>query len=195
MARQLQKITLLAAAFAAAAAAQDFSHKEALAGAKGSCQPCHAAVLKLTEVSRKGRPVKWIRFNHELHLKLGNPAPVLLKAIETKAYIPGLGAEPALIQPHLEKALVACTACHRGMTGVTGKLARENYPHMSDCLVCHNRIDNPFSCEKCHVEDAKELRPASHRVNGFADGHSSKSVAKAECAVCHGRKFTCLGCH
>lgn len=175
--------------------AQDFSHQEALAASKGSCQPCHAAVLKLTEVARKERPVKWIRFNHELHLKLGNPAPVLLKAIETKAYLPGLGAKPDDIKPHLEKATSACTACHRGLNTVTGKLARENYPHMSDCLVCHNKIDNPFSCEKCHVEEAKDLRPVSHTLRGFADGHSSKDVSKAECAVCHGRKFTCLGCH
>jgi len=175
--------------------AQPISHKQALAATKGSCQPCHAPVLKLTEVSRKERPVKWIRFNHELHLKLGNPAPVLLQAIESKAYLSGLGADPDKLRPHLEKATMACAACHRGMSEATGALTRENYPHMSDCLVCHNKIDNPFSCEQCHVEDAKELRPVSHRANGFADGHSSKSVSKAECAVCHGRKFTCLGCH
>jgi hypothetical protein len=195
LARQLQKVIAVAACWAATVAAQTFAHQEALAGTKGSCQPCHAPVLKLTEVSKKERPVKWIRFNHELHLKLGNPAPVLLNAIETKAYLPGLGADPDKLKPHLEAASTACAACHRGMAAVSGKLAKENYPHMSDCLVCHNKIDNPFSCEKCHVEEPRDLRPASHAAPGFADGHSAKTVAKAECAVCHGRKFTCLGCH
>lgn len=183
------------AACALASPAQTINHAEALKASKGSCQPCHTALLKLTEVSKKERPVRWIRFNHELHLKLGNPAPVLLKAIESKAYLPGLGADPEKLKPHLAQANIACTACHRGMSEATGALTKANYPHMSDCLVCHNKIDNPFSCEKCHVEDAKELRPDSHKAQGFADGHSNKLVNKAECAVCHGRRFTCLGCH
>jgi hypothetical protein len=178
------------------ALAGQINHQEALKSSKGGCQPCHAEVLKSVEVSKKDRPVRWVRFNHELHLKLGNPAPVLLKAIESKAYLAGLGADPDKIKPHLEQATIACTACHRGLgEATTTPLTKANYPHMSDCLVCHNKIDNPFSCEKCHVEDAKELRPASHRASGFADGHSSKTVSKAECAVCHGKRFTCLGCH
>jgi len=196
LAHQLQKVILLAAA-AATLTAQEFPHKEALAKNGGVCQPCHAAVLKSTEVTKRAsRPVKWIRFNHEFHLKMGNVAPVLLKAIENETYLKGLGADPAVVKPWLEKAALPCTACHRGLTEAASPvLAKQNYPHMSDCLVCHNKIDNPFSCETCHVEDAKTLRPASHLAHGFADGHSKKDVAKAECAVCHGKKFTCLGCH
>ena len=186
----------MAIATAHAAAQPSFDHKAALAQTKGACEPCHAEMVKSTEITKRaGRPVRHIRFNHELHLKLGNPAPILAKAIDTKDFIPGLGADPAVIRPQLDKVTVACSACHRGMAAVTAKLARENYPHMSDCLVCHNKIDNPFSCEKCHVEEATELRPAAHAVRGFADGHSLKSVSKSECAVCHGRKFSCLGCH
>ena len=188
--------SLLLVCATVAAAQPSFDHQAALVQTKGACQPCHAPITTSKEVSKRAdRPVRWIRFNHELHLKLGNPAPILAKAIDTKAYIPGLGADPAVIRPHLDNVTIACSACHRQMTAVTAHLSKENYPHMSDCLVCHNKIDNPFSCEKCHVEDAKDLRPTSHATRSFADGHSQKTVSKAECAVCHGRKFTCLGCH
>lgn len=172
----------------------DFNHAEALPRTKGSCQPCHAAVLKSTAVSAKDRAVRHVKFSHELHLKLGNVAPVLIKAIDSGAYLPGLGADPARVKPLLEAAGNACQACHRGLT-TASNLGKLNYPHMSDCLVCHDKIENPFSCETCHEGDIRALRPVSHTARDFADSHSSKSVAKQECAVCHGRKFSCLGCH
>lgn len=174
--------------------AVDFNHAEALPKTKGSCQPCHAAVLNSVAVTKKDRPVRHVKFSHELHVKLPDIAPVLLKAIDSGAYLPGLGSDPARIKPLLEAAGNQCQACHRGLTTATsvGKL---NYPHMSDCLVCHDKIENPFSCETCHEGDARELRPLSHKDNTFADRHSTKAIAKQECAVCHGRKFSCLGCH
>ena len=66
---------------------------------------------------------------------------------------------------------------------------------MADCLVCHNKVDPPFSCGFCHVEGAN-LKPASHAAN-FLESHSRKdaNLDLKTCAVCHGRKFTCLGCH
>ena len=71
--------------------------------------------------------------------------------------------------------------------------AKVHYPEMSDCLVCHNKIDPPFSCETCHGVD-KTLKTALHTPD-YLDAHTRKTVAKVGCASCHGRKFTCLGCH
>jgi len=66
---------------------------------------------------------------------------------------------------------------------------------MADCIVCHNQIDNPFSCDKCHASGVN-LKPASH-VEGFMSAHSSgkMNLDKASCTICHGRTFRCLGCH
>ena len=56
-------------------------------------------------------------------------------------------------------------------------------------------IDPPDSCAFCHPKGA-QLKPASH-VAGFLDTHTNKNLNLdlKSCAVCHGRKFTCLGCH
>lgn len=38
-----------------------------------------------------------------------------------------------------------------------------------------------------------------YHEGSFADNHSrgleKMALTKAECGVCHGRKFSCLGCH
>ncbi len=75
-------------------------------------------------------------------------------------------------------------------------MTRAAYPQMADCLVCHSRIEPPFSCEKCHAEGA-QLKPANH-TPAWLDTHSSGGIRKEDhttCAVCHGRRFTCQGCH
>jgi hypothetical protein len=74
-------------------------------------------------------------------------------------------------------------------------VTRANRPRMADCLVCHNRIEPPFSCEKCH-DDVARLAPASHTPD-WIDVHSSgqAKLDRQSCAVCHGRKFRCQGCH
>lgn len=179
-------------ALAGGLAAQSFSHAEALRKVKG-CQPCHAAIPKSREVvARAARPVRWVKFSHETHVKLAGIAATLQKAVDNKSYL-GMRA------PDLREAMAssnACQACHRGMGEVAGELAKANYPAMADCLVCHNKIDPPFSCAQCHAEDPKALQPASH-VAGFVDLHTSKTAGleKATCAGCHGRRFTCMGCH
>jgi hypothetical protein len=66
---------------------------------------------------------------------------------------------------------------------------------MADCLVCHSQIDPPFSCEFCHAP-GDHLKPVSHTPD-FIDTHTSGKLKldKSSCAVCHGRTFTCQGCH
>ncbi len=129
-------------------------------------------------------------FSHAKHLKLGNIAPVIAAAIDKGTY---LGRSGAQIRPFLNSAN-ACAACHRGLEN-SDAVSRDNMPQMADCLVCHNTISPPDSCEFCHPKSAK-LTPVSH-VSGFLDSHSNKNsgLDLPSCAVCHGRKFTCLGCH
>lgn len=172
-------------------AAQTFSHANPPVK---TCQPCHAPVPKSREISRRAeRPVRWVKFSHETHVKLaGGVAQAIVKAIDTKKYL-------GQVSPDLRQAIEArnvCQACHRGMAQVTGALAKANYPAMADCLVCHNQIDPPFSCAQCHSEDPQTLKPATH-VAGFIDSHTNKDsgLEKATCAGCHGRRFTCMGCH
>ncbi len=68
-------------------------------------------------------------------------------------------------------------------------------PRMADCLVCHNQIDPPFSCAQCHDPKWTGLQPANHHDTDFHDKHSTKAIVKQGCSLCHGRTFTCMGCH
>ena len=129
------------------------------------------------------------KFNHQLHAKFGNIAPMLRAAIAGKKYLDTRTPE------HLETAN-NCAGCHHGIEQSEGGVRTASlFPHMADCLVCHNKIDAPFSCEKCH-NNVAALKPASHSPD-FMDKHNRMKDAldKTGCASCHGRQFTCLGCH
>ena len=180
---------------------QPFSHRVHLA-AKLDCTVCHAAALTSTrpddnllpkpevclqchKTGKVGAPpaTRLARFNHQLHLRLGNIAPVIAAAIDKKTY---LSVPPADLRAQLNTTN-ACEACHRGL--------EVSLPQMADCLVCHNQIEPPYSCEFCHAKGAN-LKPASHTAD-FLDSHTSGklNLDKTTCAVCHGRRFHCLGCH
>ena len=179
---------------------QPFSHRIHLA-AKLDCAACHAgdnlrpaasACLKCHKTAEIDPSIatRLARFDHTLHLKLGNLAPLIAAAIDKKTYLTPAG-------PELRAQLNTqnpCQACHRGLE-VSDRPDRSGLPQMADCLVCHNQIDPPYSCEFCHAKGA-ELKPASHSPD-FLDTHTSGKLGfdKATCAVCHGRKFHCLGCH
>jgi len=205
---------IVAAGFAPPAAqAAPFSHKLHL-GLKLTCADCHAAASSTKAADnnlpnpascrrchdrempvKQPRPVLVTKFNHQQHARLGNLAPVLLAAITGKTY--HLSAEGAPPPPELLGQLNttnACAACHRGMEQ-SAEVTRAAFPAMQDCLVCHPKIDAPFSCEMCH-DPGPHLKPASH-VRGFMDLHSTAkaNLNKPSCVVCHGRKFSCLGCH
>src|SRR5262249_1227416 len=126
---------------------------------------------------------------HQQHLKMGNIAPVIAEAIDKNNYL----QPPGDLRQHLDSAN-PCEACHRGLHE-SDQVSAANMPKMADCIVCHNQIDNPFSCDKCHASGVN-LKPASH-VEGFMSAHSSGklNLDKPSCTVCHGRTFRCLGCH
>lgn len=179
MAHYLQGLILLALAAAAQTQTQP-------------CKDCHAGVAASTKPGDVKRPprAKVAHFDHALHLKLGNPAPVILAAVKSKTYLSTPAPELAA---QLTAAKDACTTCHRGQHPDAAHPTARMMPAMADCLVCHPKIDPPFTCEKCH-DASPNLKPATHQGD-FFDSHSSKRVEKTTCAVCHGRKFTCQGCH
>lgn len=186
--------------------AAPFSHQVHLR-LKLQCAGCHSAALSSARVEDNLLPSKQVcrpchkqvaiappphvaiaKFSHVQHLKLGNVAPVLAAAIRSKAYL----SSPDDIVAHLNSSN-PCVACHRGLDE-SNAVTKAAMPQMADCLVCHNKIDPPFSCETCHAKGV-DLRPASHLVEGFIDRHSGAAMSKSDCAVCHGRRFTCMGCH
>jgi bacterioferritin-associated ferredoxin len=129
------------------------------------------------------------KFSHLQHLKLGNIASAIAAAIDSGKYL----SDPHDIRSHLNTKN-QCGACHRGLEE-SDAVTKAAFPQMADCLVCHNEMDPPYSCSKCHV-DVPALKPATHKV-GWLDLHSSgrANLDKPSCAVCHGRNFRCLGCH
>ncbi|MFN7995165.1 MAG: cytochrome c3 family protein [Bryobacteraceae bacterium] len=194
---------------AMAQTAAPFSHRVHLA-LKLECTRCHAAapvstrlednLLPKAEVCREchktepniGSPptTRLERFNHQLHLKLGNIAPAIAAAIDHKQY---LSPPPPSLREDLNTRN-SCEACHRGLE-TSDRPEHTALPQMADCLVCHNQIAPPDSCQFCHAKSAN-LKPATHTAD-FLDTHTSGKLAldKTTCAVCHGRHFTCLGCH
>jgi hypothetical protein len=200
---------VLAAVAAVSASAAEFSHKLHLA-MELACEKCHTAARGSTKASdnllpspavcrechQEGQPVRSApapqfvaKFNHALHLKMGNVAPVIAAAIDKGTYLSAPGTARAQLNTRNP-----CEACHRGLRESDG-VAKANFPAMADCLVCHNQIDVPFSCTQCHLE-TQPLRPSTHTAD-FLDVHSSgrMKLDKTTCAVCHGRRFTCQGCH
>jgi len=192
-----------------------FSHRLHLEGARAACADCHAAASASVKAADRNLPssasclrchdgrraarvdagpldrvilaARQIRFNHKLHLSLGNVAPVLAAAIDQ-----GKHFEPSASLRFQLETKDACLACHRGLHH-TEAATPANLPRMADCVVCHDRIDPPFSCRKCHVEESR-LKPATHTTD-YLGRHSHLRLDKPSCRVCHGVGFRCMGCH
>ena len=171
-----------------AAAATSTRVQDDLLPAKRVCLQCHRE-SELPQIGPKP-PTLVNHFSHALHLKMGNVAPILAKAIDKKNYLQPSGD----IRSHLNTAN-PCEACHRGLEE-SDQVTHAALPKMADCLVCHSQIEVPFSCEQCHAKDAAFLKPANH-VEHFLDLHSTKKLHLdlTTCAVCHGLEFHCMGCH
>jgi hypothetical protein len=210
LAGRLQGLILAVLAAAGVCAAGDkrpFSHRLHLK-LKPDCVQCHVSAASSTHLEDNNLPPNAVclpchkdvsvkeprrtllsRFNHQKHVKLGDIGKVIAAAIDNGAYLSASGD----MRRRLNDA-GACRACHRGLEE-SGAVSRAAFPEMADCLVCHPKIQPPFSCEFCHRPE-EHLKPASHTPD-FLDSHTSGAVKldKSSCAVCHGRKFRCLGCH
>jgi hypothetical protein len=190
------------------AEAADFSHKLHLKLIP-KCTDCHTSVASSTKVEDNLLPTQaactrchadgvsirepdatvLARFSHQQHLQLGNVSKMIASAIDRKTYL----SAPGEIRRHLDTQN-PCGACHRGLEE-SDAVTHSNLPQMADCLVCHSKIDPPDSCATCHLK-TMALKPASHDEGLFSNHSSGKlNLDKTTCAVCHGRRFTCLGCH
>ena len=154
--------------------------------ARKACTVCHTNPKSARPLQL---PPREFRFNHRQHLQLGNVAPVLAAAIDSGKYM----AKSEGIRTQLESEN-ACVACHRGLQEADYSSVA-NLPQMPDCLVCHTKIDPPFSCSFCHTKEAK-IKPPSHTAD-YIDLHSSRNIKldKQSCKICHGVTFQCMGCH
>lgn len=129
------------------------------------------------------------RFPHKLHVGLGDLGPVIAAAVANKQYY----SQPPPRAADL-KTGNACAGCHRGVARVD-LAGNPHLPQMADCIVCHSNVDPPFSCDFCHIQEAK-LKPASHTPD-YLEFHARRGVKldKPSCTICHGVNFRCLGCH
>jgi predicted CXXCH cytochrome family protein len=168
---KLQCVTCHQAATASAKADDNLLPKPEM------CVSCH------TDGRAVKAPAKRVvtKFNHALHTKFGNVAPMLVAAIKGKTYL-------SAKHPSNLETKTACAGCHHGI-----ETGQDAFPYMADCLVCHNKIDAPFSCEKCH---ATAIKPVDHTPD-YMDWHNrnKEKLDRTTCAVCHGKEFHCLGCH
>ena len=154
------------------------------------CFSCHedtlfsnAGPLRLFE-----NPTRIVIFNHNVHVNLDSIGIVLKMAVSSGKY---LGIPPDL--PAEFDSENACSSCHRGMNKADFS-TEDNLPVMSDCLVCHSEVDPPFSCKTCHSSDVR-LTPLSHTETWIDDHTEMKHEKPNSCEPCHGRSFTCRGCH
>ena len=158
------------------------------------CESCHngqtAPAIDFAPLAERTPGERTFRFDHSFHLGLGEIAPLIATAIDSGNYY----GKPGDARRFLDNAS-ECSACHRGLEESIQVLAGAHMPQMADCIVCHTKIDNPFSCPECHVEGAN-LRPADH-TREFIDTHSTGKAGldKVSCQPCHGRDFGCMGCH
>src|SRR5207245_5846550 len=124
--REVRLVLLL---LSASSAAEPFSHELHLKlPAKPQCVSCHASVTSSTRVEDNNlppvaiclgchkeasvsqpRPTLLARFNRKQHLALGNIAPVIRVAIDSKTYLSPAGD----LRRHLDSPN-PCAACHRG---------------------------------------------------------------------------------
>ena len=203
----MTRLALLVFAGGVAWGAAPFSHRSHLQ-LKLECVECHRAAAASTRVEDNLLPTRQVclgchedaaippppstplsKFSHALHLRMGNVAPFLAGAIDHNNYL-----EPSGDIRRYLNTRNPCQACHRGLED-SDRVTRAALPKMADCLVCHTQIEAPFSCEDCHAKDA-QLKPANH-VPHFMNDHSTGklNLDKTTCALCHGRTFTCMGCH
>jgi c(7)-type cytochrome triheme protein len=158
------------------------------------CGACHngqtAPEIDVSALAQRQAPERSYRFDHSFHLGLGDVAPLIAGAIDTGNYF----GKPGEARRFLEGGN-ACSACHRGLQESLAVDSARNMPMMGDCIVCHTRIDNPFTCKECHRANV-DLMPEDH-TREFIDLHSTGKIAldKLSCLPCHGRNFACMGCH
>jgi hypothetical protein len=155
------------------AAGGDFSHKLHLQLLR-DCSVCHAAARQSTKLEDNllPRPAVCQPCHKGMTMK-SKPPRNMLARFNHSAHVKIVPGE--------------CRGCHKE-SGETIAL-----PKMQQCLVCHTKIEPTDSCALCHIL-GPHLKPASHTPE-WGDLHSDAKIEKSGCWVCHGKRFTCQGCH
>jgi len=58
---------------------------------------------------------------------------------------------------HLSLDGQTCATCHHGMLE-SEKVTDALFPKMAECLGCHNQVNPPESCYRCHAKDDPRLQ-------------------------------------
>ncbi len=95
--------------------------------------------------------------------------------------------------------LVQCSACHSRFPHRPEGTER---PTMKSCFDCHGLRHGPMGliatdeCQKCHLEDQEDLRPAFHTADWAEKPHvePSNKELNTRCMMCHDGPF-CDDCH
>jgi hypothetical protein len=95
-------------------------------------------------------------------------------------------------QYHTEVLGLGCESCHVGMDR-TDYAAREHWPVMDDCLVCHQDQDAPFDCATCHPK-VEMMRPVSHEQDWMRVHKRHVRTVDMPCSKCHEDSW-CEDCH
>jgi hypothetical protein len=163
-----------------------FSHKYHLTQVS-TCQTCHTRAESSAKAEDNILPHEsdCARCHDEVHIK--EPRKTLVAKFPHATHIKVV-------------AKGDCLACHHAIDkseNVAEADVKKHYPKMEECMACHSSsINPPESCKQCHDEKAMTFRPATH-TSEWVDKHGDKnaSIDKTTCTVCHGKKFTCKGCH
>ncbi|UCF36782.1 MAG: cytochrome c3 family protein [Acidobacteriota bacterium] len=154
------------------------------------CLTCHPMPESAHALVIEQHPVQ---FNHELHAAIPDLPSTLKQALDDGTYPEsGFIELAALIRPERN-----CTGCHRGMENAEFG-GPQNYPRMSDCMVCHQTDSDPMKdCVTCHPDEPYR-RPVSHMTETFFDDHSAEEGSHDSqwCRQCHMPRFNpCMQCH
>ena len=193
---------------AALASAAPFSHRLHLK-LKPDCTNCHTTVTHSTRAEDNNLPSAAVckpchenaaipappktllaHFSHEKHLQLGNVAPIIAKAIDSGQYLSPAGD----IRGHLNgtQRVPRVPPRHRDIGCGEPRRTCRKWP---TAWFATTKSSCRSVARSCHGAGAK-LRPADHPPE-FLESHSRPDAKfdKTTCAVCHGRRFRCLGCH
>jgi hypothetical protein len=174
LANLLQAVILVAAT----AAAADFSHRMHTSMGLG-CTSCHVAAPASTRASDNLLPTRDVCLSCHGDVTIKQPRVTAV----------------AHFNHELHLKIRTCTQCHHEIE-TSEATSKANFPGMTECISCHTQVDIPDSCYKCH-DKSMRLIPSDHATD-FIDSHSRVKHSvdqKQACEVCHGRSFTCAGCH
>jgi hypothetical protein len=83
---------------------------------------------------------------------------------------------------HVANAKGECAGRHRGLEeskSLSATPLSPHMPHMSDCLVCHNKIDPPDSCTTCHSPVSTPQARSAWTSRPARDATAARSVVWA----------------